>query len=290
MNEKFEPAQVLEQAQRNEITGYHVYKALARTCKNDNNRKVLQEIANNELAHYDFLKNLCKKDSYPSKYDVIKYRLLSRLFGLTFTLKLMEKDERRAGDMYKELANLSPEVANIIEDEDRHESLLITLIDEDRLKYTGSIVLGLNDALVELTGTLAGFTLAFERTDIIAMAGLIAGIAASFSMGISEYLSTKADSNGKNPVKASGYTTIAYILTVFFLIIPFLFLSNSLIALSITILNAIFVVFVFTYYISIAKDLSFEKRFAEMTGLSLGIAALTFVIGYVVRIVFDINL
>ncbi|MDH7507944.1 MAG: VIT1/CCC1 transporter family protein [Methanomassiliicoccales archaeon] len=283
-------SKILNRAQRTEITEYCVYKTLAKTCKSENNRKILEEIANDELTHYRFLKTLIGKDTFPNKYQVAKYCLLSKIFGLTFALKLMEKNERSAEDVYKKISNLMPEVKDIIEDEDRHESLLISLIDEDRLKYTGSIVLGLNDALVELTGTLAGFTLAFEKTKIIAMAGLIAGIAASFSMGISEYLSTKADNDGKNPMRASGYTTIAYMLTVFLLIIPFLLFSSSLVALSVTILNAIIVIFIFTYYISIAKDLPFKRRFVEMAGLSLGIAALTFAIGFVVRELFNINL
>ena len=41
-----------------------------------------------------------------------------------------------------------------------NESALLQLLDEEKLRYTGSIVLGLNDVLVELTGALAGLTLA----------------------------------------------------------------------------------------------------------------------------------
>ncbi len=113
-----------------------------------------------------------------------------------------------------------PGLGNVLLDEERHEQALIALIDEERLRYTGSIVLGLNDALVELTGTLAGLTLAFQNTRVIAMAGLITGIAAALSMGSAEYLSTKSEGDGRNPVQAATYTLVAYIITVIFLVAP----------------------------------------------------------------------
>ena len=62
---------------------------------------------------------------------------------------------------------------------------------------------GLNDALVELTGALAGLTFAFKDSRTIALAGLITGISASFSMAASDYLSNKADDDGKNPTRSA---------------------------------------------------------------------------------------
>ena len=47
------------------------------------------------------------------------------------------------------------------------------------------MVLGLNDALVELTGTIAGLTFVLTNTTLIAMAGIITGIAATLSMAAS---------------------------------------------------------------------------------------------------------
>ena len=82
----------------------------------------------------------------------------------------------------------------------------------------------------------------------------------------------------------ASYTGSAYILTVLFLIIPFLLLSNLYFSLGFTILNALIVILVFTFYISVAKDLPFWRRFLEMALISLGIAALTFAIGMIVRV------
>lgn len=88
------------------------------------------------------------------------------------------------------------------------------------------MVLGLNDALVELTGVLAGLTLALQNTRLVAMTGFITGIAASLSMSASEYLSAKSEEGPQDPLKASIYTGSAYVLTVLFLIFPYLLFTN----------------------------------------------------------------
>lgn len=156
------------------------------------------------------------------------------------------------------------------------------MMNEERLEYMGSVVLGLNDALVELTGALAGFTFALQNSRIIGVLGLITGIAASLSMGASEYLSSKHEQQ-KKAGKAAGYTAIAYIVTVMFLIFPFLFLNDPFLSLILTVLIAIGIIAVFNYYVAVAKDFSFKKRFIEMAGISLGVAGASFLIGMLVK-------
>jgi VIT1/CCC1 family predicted Fe2+/Mn2+ transporter len=270
-------------AQVNEITEYYVYKKLAQSIKDTHNKNILNRIADDELKHYNFWKKQTKNEVKPSKIKYFKYVLLSKIFGITFAIKLMEKGEEKAQSNYNKLSEFFSEAKQIMKDEDEHEKQLINLVDEKRLRYVGSMVLGLNDALVELTGALAGLTFAFQKTQLIALAGLITGIAASFSMAASEYLSTKSEKSDKNPLRASFYTGFAYVFTVLFLIFPFFLLNNVYFALGFTIINAVIVIFIFTYYISIAKDLSFRKRFTEMIVISLGIAALTFFIGFLIR-------
>jgi VIT1/CCC1 family predicted Fe2+/Mn2+ transporter len=114
----------------------------------------------------------------------------------------MEKGEEEAQADYAELAVL-PEILPIISDEEKHEHELIGMLNEDRLNYMGSVVLGLNDALVELTGALAGLTFALQNPSLIALTGSITGIAAAFSMAASEYLSTKSEDTDKHAGKAS---------------------------------------------------------------------------------------
>ena len=276
-------------AQRNEITEHFIYQKLAQSIKNPQNKEILQGISEDELRHYNVWKVYTEEDVKPSKFNLWKYLFISRIFGITFGMKLMEKGEQKAQISYRELYEFAPEVKAIEEEEEKHEKELINLIDEEKLKYAGSVVLGLNDALVELTGALAGFTLALRNTHLIAAMGLITGIAASLSMAASEYLSTKTEAGTKDPFKASIYTGVAYVFTVLFLIFPYLLFSNYYFCLAFTLFNAVLVIAMFTFYVSIAQDIPFRNRFAEMAIVSLGIAVLSFGIGFLVRIFFKVE-
>lgn len=270
-------------AQKNEITEYLIYKKLAGKVKDNGNKEILIQIAEDEKKHYDMFKEHSETEVKPNKIMVWFYYLTARVFGLAFGLKLMEKGEELAQINYDKLSNEIPEAKDIEKDENRHEMKLLNMIREEKLSYVGSIVLGLSDALVELTGALAGFTFALQNGQLIAVAGLITGVAASLSMAASEYLSTKSEESELSPVKSSIYTGIAYFLTVIFLIFPYLVLSSPFVALIWTLVNAIIIILIFTFYISVAKDLSFKHRFSEMAAISLGVALISFGIGFLIR-------
>ena len=275
--------------QQGEITEHHIYLALAGKAAESANRKVLGDIGTVELAHYRFFRALTGVDLPPSRVRIAFYLLVYHLFGITFAIRFMERGEEKAQRLYRDLAPTVPGLADVIRDEEGHEKALVALIDEQRLRYTGSIVLGLNDALVELTGTLAGLTLALQNTRVIAMAGLITGIAAALSMGSAEYLSTKSEAEGRNPVQAATYTLIAYFITVVFLVAPYLVFPSYYLALAATVVNAIIVIVVFTFYVSVTRGLDFRGRFLEMAGISLGVAALSFLMGILVRIFLGVS-
>ena len=282
--------QRLIQAQENELTEHQVYLALAARQKDAANREVLEQIAQDERQHYDFWAEYTHETPPPRKGTVLKFRVLARLLGLTFAVKLMEKGEEGAQVNYSEVAQTIPEAKSVVEDEGDHEKKLMAMISEERLQYVGSVVLGLSDALVELTGALAGLTLALQKGRLIAVIGLITGIAAALSMAASEYLSTKAEEGDeKSPAKAALYTGVAYLLTVMLLILPYMLLTNVFLALGLTILAALVIIFSFAYYTSVAQDLPLWRRFGEMAGLSLGVAAVSFGIGFVVRLVFGVE-
>jgi VIT1/CCC1 family predicted Fe2+/Mn2+ transporter len=296
-------------SQRNEITEYYIYSDLARITKDPNNKKTLQRVANEEKEHYKFWKRYSGKDVSPNRFNIWKYTLISRIFGITFGIKLMEIGEKNAQVNYDLISKKIPAAKWVEGDEAVHEKRLIGLIDEERLRYASSMVLGLNDALVELTGALAGFTFAIQNAQIIAAAGAITGIAAAMSMASSEYLSTKTEKGGpvdnvkeksvakgkivkfeKDPVKAAAYTGVIYLIAVFLLILPYLFLNNLYLSLAVMIGIVLVVIFAFTFYLSVAKELPFWKRFFETAGISLGIAAISFGIGIFVRTVWGIQI
>jgi vacuolar iron transporter family protein len=276
--------------QRGEITEHHIYTKLAAAEKNPHNREVLARIAGEELGHYETWKRYTHRDVAPGTSRIWFYYLLARVFGITFAIKLMEGRERQAQSDYTTLAGAFPEVPAILSHEESHERELISLIDEDRLRYMGAVVLGLNDALVEFVGMLAGLTFALQNSQIIAVAGLITGVAASLSMGSSEYLSQKSERSATDPRKSALYTSMAYIATVIFLILPFLVLASPYYALVFTLVAAVLIIFMFTFYLSVANDLPFRRRFGEMLAISFGIAAISFVIGVVIRTVLNVNI
>lgn len=269
-------------AQRSEITEHLIYKKLSQAVGDPHNSGVLERIAEDELRHYRFWRELTGEELGPSRLKIWWYLGVARVLGLTFGIKLMERGEQLAQEVYQKISVVVPGVTDIVEDEDRHEAELIDLIDEERLRYVGSMVLGLSDALVELTGTLAGLTLALQNARLIGLTGLITGIAASLSMAASEYLSTKSEEGGQDPTKAAAYTGVAYVLTVALLILPYFLLRSYLVSLGVTLTNAILVILAFTYYVSVAREVSFKKRFLEMVLISFGVAGLSFAIGYVV--------
>lgn len=283
MNLDASVTQKLISFQRNEITEYHIYSRLAKTIKSPDNQAVLKKIAADELKHYNLWKSYTNQDVKPSWFNFWFYYLISRIFGFTFGIKLMERGEEGAQANYEQLSGKIEAIDDFIRDEQAHEEDLIRMLDEESLRYAGSVVLGLNDALVELTGALAGLTLALQNTRLIALSGLITGIAAALSMAVSEYLSTRSEETEKHPLKASLYTGIAYILTVSVLILPYLLLENYYVCLAFALAFAILIIAVFNYYISVAKDEPFQVRFLEMAALSLGVAAFSFVLGYFIR-------
>lgn len=268
--------------QQEEINGHKTYERLSQIVKDPNNSKVLMRIANEELKHYKIWKEYTRQEILPNKWKIRFFFWVSKLFGLTFGIRLMELGEEKVQLAYENLLKVIPEAVKVLADEEKHEDELLDMLDEQSLQYAGSVVLGLNDALVELTGALAGLTFAFQNTKVIALAGLITGISASFSMAASEYLSTKSDESGQNPVWSAIYTGIAYIFTVFMLILPFLIFKNYYFSLAWTIFHAILIIAVFNYYISVARGYNFRKRFLEMASISLGVALFSFVIGNII--------
>ncbi len=271
--------------QRTEITEHHIYSKLAKKINTPENAKILQQIADDELRHYHGWKKYSEQEVKPDRFKIWFYYFVSRVFGFTFGVKLMEMGEEKAQVNYDAVSQVIPEAKQYHDEEDKHEHQLLDMLDEERLRYAGSVVLGLNDALVELTGALAGLTLALQNGKLIALSGLITGIAASLSMAASEYLSTRSEKTDKHPVRAAIYTGIAYIFTVSMLVLPYLVSPETyLLDLAIALTTGVIIIAVFNYYISVAKGESFRERFVEMAGLSLSVAAFSFGIGYLIRL------
>ncbi len=281
---------ILEKMQKNEITEHFIYKKLSEWERDEKNKKIFLEIAEDELKHFNQLKEYTKKDLRPDKLKIFLILFLTKILGFTFITKIMERGEDKAIEGYDNILSSLPHIDRIIEEEKTHEQKLLEILDEERLNYVGSMVLGLSDALVELTGTLAGLTFAFQNNKLISLSGLVTGISAALSMAGSEYLSTKAESDDRNPLKAALITGITYIMTVIILISPYLFIPNYALSLVLALVSSILLVLIFNYYISVAKDLDFKKRFLEMAVIIFSVSFISFAVGLIIKRVLGINL
>ena len=271
--------------QQNEINDYALYMALAKMEKEPHNKELFEKIALEELSHYRFWRDVTSKDIQPQQWLISLYLFLTRLFGTSFTLKLVEQRERWAEDFYESLFDIYPQAREIYAQENAHENELINMLKDKKLLYAGAVVLGMNDALVELTGTLSGIAFAFDRSEIVGITGTIMGIAASLSMGGSAYLEARetSETSGVEPVKYALYTGISYIATTFFLVVPFFIFDTIPVALVVMFAAAFVSIVLYNFYIAVAKDDSFAKRVLEMSLITFGVAIVSFAIGYVVK-------
>ncbi len=289
-NVKQLPRKQIIHLQRSEITGHMVYTLLSRSTKDKNSKVILERISSDELLHYMRWKEYTGVDTEPYRFKVIFYNLLIKLLGHTFALKTMTRVERREQSEYSLISGTIETADKVFKEEHRHESDLISMIDDDRLQHTSEMVRGFNIAVVEMTGVLAGFSFALGNTDVIILAGIITGVAITLSVASTEYLAAKSEGGKRTPFRSAVYSGITNITAVIFLIFPFVVFSNVYISLVFVIINAIIVIAGFNYYISVAKDVSFRSRFLEMVLISLGVAGLAFVIGLIARSYLNIQL
>ena len=101
-------------------------------------------------------------------------------------------------------------------------------------------------------------------------------------MAASQYLSKKEEQD-KHALKSSFYTGLTYFIVVMILILPYFLFSQVLIALGVTLAFALIVIFMFSFYTSVARHESIRNKFIHMALISLGVAILNFGIGFLVN-------
>ena len=283
--------QLMLSFQKDEITSAKIYDYFSKVVKDKQEQEILHRIAQDELSHAKIWQQYTGKEVRPNLLKVFWYKIIVWILGYTFVIKSLELHEFEGISALNQLKKEIPEVEHIIKQEEEHEKKLINMLNEERLNYVGAMVLGLNDALVELTGTIAGLTFVLMNTTLIAMAGIITGIAATLSMAASNYLAERADGN-PHALKACIYTGFAYLITVIFLVAPYLiFPSNMFVcALACMIFIVVFLVFIFNYYIATVKSEPFWSKFIEMSVISLSVALISFLIGLLAKTFFGLEI
>ncbi len=284
----------------NELTEHYVYAALARLEKNAGNRAALEKLSMQEKTHYEFWKTLLKeKDAAaaeriaPRKATVAGAKLLRSVLGVTFLTKLLEEHEKEAPEKYEALrpvvpAELQDRFTKIIEDEHSHERTLIAQLKEARVSYIGFIVLGLADAIVEITGVHSGFLGVTGSTLIAGVAGVIVGFAAAISMGSAAYLQAKQEPD-KSAIASAFATGISYFISVIFLALPYFLIRTMATAFTVSTSVGIVLIAAFTFYGAVVFERKFWREFGEAAGLMLITAVATFIWGAIIGAIFHIS-
>jgi vacuolar iron transporter family protein len=279
-----------EQA-REELFAHRIYSALASRMSGSNSER-LEQLAAQEKTHLDFWLGVTGQTADDIKTSGAKHSLLllaSRVLGPAFTIKWLERGEDKAIESYTQLLSddaLNPEqrttVERMLREEREHEAFLQTAVEDDRRLYLGAAVLGLNDALVELTGGLTGLVSSISNPRLIGFAALVIGIAASMSMAASNFLSVEIGEESElRPGRAAAYTGIAYIIVVIALVLPFFLVRERHTALVMSWGAGVVVIAAFSFYSSVMQGASFLRRFVVMLLLGIGVAVASYIIGRV---------
>ena len=272
-----------------ELLDHKLYLALAARERNERNRKLLEELARDELRHYEFWSRL----SGPVRLglrDRLKLRLLlalSRAAGKTFTIKLLERGEASTVSEYRRAAaelegELAAELARVIEDEERHENELTNSLDELAVRQLGSIALGVSDAIIELTGVLAGFAGYTGSPVQVAAAGLIVGVSAALSMAAAAYSQAKHE-RGKSPPAAAAFTGLFYMLTVLALVAPLLLGVPTIIGVALSLVCALAILAAFSFYSAVVMEKPFLREYLENAAVVMTVSLVGYVFGQTVK-------
>lgn len=165
----------IKEAQKDEVTEYHIYKALARMAKDQGNKGVLNDIAGEELEHYRFWMKYSDEVD-PLWWKVSMYLMLSRVLGIVFSLKLLERAESKASKRYLALSQVIPEVRKIAEEESSHEKKLLNMINDRRAKGFGTWIISINLVIISTIAASIGW-LTFTGNPV--QAGYVGAIAAA---------------------------------------------------------------------------------------------------------------
>jgi VIT1/CCC1 family predicted Fe2+/Mn2+ transporter len=272
-----------------ELLDHELYLALAARERNERNRRLLEELARDELKHYEFWSRL----SGPVQLGLrerVKLSLLlalSRVAGKTFTIKLLERGEASTVSEYKRATaelegELAAELARVIGDEERHESELASSLDELAVRQLGSIALGVSDAIIELTGVLAGFAGYTGSPVQVAAAGLIVGVSAALSMAAAAYSQAKHE-RGKSPPTAASFTGLFYMLTVLALVAPLLLGVPTSLGVALSLVCALAILAAFSFYSAVVMERPFLREYLENAAVIMAVSLVGYAFGQAVK-------
>lgn len=304
--------QYFEALYRKELLHMGVYGRLMRYERNPSLKEILGRLSRLEGSHAAMWRSLVGDVRAPPRpaaeeARVSFYRAFRLLFGLSMTIKVIEYKEAQ---LYRRLeAALSSSGAtprekatiNRIErSEDEREDPLINKIAEHSaiLNNIRDVIFGMNDGLVEILAAAVGISAALQSSLLVLVAGLIVALSGTLSMAGGAYLSTAYEKqlrvmqrkSFKKPAKSALYVGISYIIGAMFPLLPFMAGYSGFYGIAASIAITAVVLTVVASTIAVITDVSIKRRVASTLAITLGIAALTILIGYLARVQFGISI
>lgn len=198
-----------DQARRfylDEMNDHLTYRSLAAGARDPQLAQLLQQIAAMELRHASFWAGLLRQhdqpvpDSRPRRLRLWILQLLLRLVGPVWLVSALELGETGAAHTYYRVWREGvlddverAELQSIIVDELEHEASFRKEQKGSALTNVRDFVLGMNDGLVEILGAVTGLSAAYAGNPLlVAVSGLVVGVAGALSMGIGAFISVRS--------------------------------------------------------------------------------------------------
>jgi len=273
-----------------EFSDHTLYERLSKTVRADSPfAQVLRDLSATELRHYKFW-SMYVPDQKPrlARLKLYWVLFLRRFLGLTFATRYLDRHEANVVKEYQGLERLIPQAdrtayQEMVADEKEHEKAFAHKVESSAIRYISFIVLGLADALVEISGIHAGSLGFYDRTEIAGLAGVIAGGAASLAMASAAFAQAKQGFQGSARLSAI-YTGISYFVTAIFLALPYFLTSDMVVALGSSLTVAVVILAITTWYSTVIREKSFLRDFVEILAILFAATIVLYAFGSVVRV------
>ncbi|MGD0318743.1 MAG: hypothetical protein ABSB56_03490 [Nitrososphaerales archaeon] len=273
-----------------EFTDAKLYERLSKTVSSASPfAGVLMQLSATEHRHCEFWKKYAPEEE--PKMDRLKLYwilLLRRVLGLTFASRFLDRHESSVVKEYRALAGLIPEAdkaafEEMVADEQEHEKEFAQKIESSAIRYISFVVLGLADALVEITGIHAGSLGIYNLTEYAGLAGVTAGAAASLAMASAAFAQAKQGFQGSAKLSAV-YTGISYFITAIILAAPYFLTPSMIYALGTSLFLAVVILALISYYSTVISGKPFLRDFLEMLLIMFGVTVALYLFGHFIRV------
>jgi VIT1/CCC1 family predicted Fe2+/Mn2+ transporter len=275
-----------------EYSDHTLYDRLSNTVGSDSPyAEVLKELAKKELGHYEFWRKYVPGERPRlGRLKLYWILFLRRFLGLTFATRYLDRHEANVVQEYQGLSRLIPDAdkpayEEMVADEREHEKAFAMKVESSAVRYISFVVLGLADALVEISGIHAGWLGLFDKTEIAGLAGVIAGGAASLAMASAAFAQAKQGFKGSARLSAV-YTGVSYFVTAVILATPYFLTSSMIFALGSSLTLAVMILAVTTWYSIVIQQKAFLRDFVEILAILFATTIVVFALGSAVSAAF----